>query len=150
MTTALRQEGRCKRMVLLVCRTVLGGVFIAAALSKVAAPYDFARAVYQYHLLPESTINIVAVFLPWLELATGCAVLFVGRLRDAAAVMIGIMLLAFAVAIAMNLYRGIEAPCGCFAVLGRKPAGWGHLVADIVLAIIAFGIAFDQRIRRCN
>lgn len=143
MTEPLREHGRAHRAGLLACRVVLGGVFVAAAVTKIAAPLEFARAVYQYHLLPDWTINMVAVFLPWVELAAGLAVLAVPGLRDASAAVLGLLLIAFAVAIGMNIYRGTEAPCGCFAALGKTPAGWGHLVGDLLLSLMAFSVVLS-------
>jgi putative oxidoreductase len=134
---------RGKRAVLLAGRILLGAVFIFAAVSKIAAPVEFARAVYLYHLLPDVLISAVAVFLPWLELYAACALLFAPKLRDASAALIAIMLLAFAVAIALNICRGLEAPCGCFAILGRIPAGWGHFSVDMVFAAIAIWLSTD-------
>jgi hypothetical protein len=129
---------------MVACRVLVGGAFIAAAATKIAAPLEFARAAYQYHLLPDWAINMVAVLLPWLELVAGLAVLTMAKMRDAAAAILGVLLVMFAVAISLNIYRGIEAPCGCFAALGKTPAGWWHLGGDLLLCLAALGILLDD------
>jgi hypothetical protein len=144
MTDALRERGRATRFMMLSCRILLGGAFIAAAVTKIAAPLEFARAVYQYHLLPDWAINIVAVVLPWVELVAALAVLTMRSMRDAAAAILGVLLVTFAAAIGLNIYRGIEAPCGCFAALGNTPAGWWHLGGDLLLWLAASGIVLES------
>ncbi|MDH3555163.1 MAG: DoxX family membrane protein, partial [Deltaproteobacteria bacterium] len=51
----------------LVLRIVLGWVFIYASLDKIRHPDLFAEAVYNYQLLPEVAVNLVAICLPWVE-----------------------------------------------------------------------------------
>jgi putative oxidoreductase len=135
---------RWRRTALFAGRILLGTVFIAAAVTKIADPAAFARGVYQYHLLPDGLISLVAVFLPWLELTAGGALLFIPKLRDASAAVLAALLLIFAVAIAFNLCRGLEAPCGCFDALIRIPVGWGHVAGDVCLAAVAFMVCADS------
>ncbi|MGB6376886.1 MAG: MauE/DoxX family redox-associated membrane protein, partial [Syntrophobacteria bacterium] len=47
----------------LVLRMVLGCVFIYASLDKIRHPDLFAEAVYNYQLLPEVAVNLVAICL---------------------------------------------------------------------------------------
>ncbi|MGD8253281.1 MAG: MauE/DoxX family redox-associated membrane protein, partial [Syntrophobacterales bacterium] len=54
-----------------VLRIVLGSVFIYASLDKIRHPDLFAEAVYNYQLLPDVTVNLAAILLPWLELLSG-------------------------------------------------------------------------------
>ena len=46
---------------LLAIRFVVGFVFIFAAVSKTADPEGFAQAIFNYKLLPDFLINILAV-----------------------------------------------------------------------------------------
>jgi hypothetical protein len=59
----------------LITRLFLGGVFIYASVDKVLHPADFARAVYNYQILPNGLINLTALLLPWLELLLGMCLL---------------------------------------------------------------------------
>ena len=139
---AADRTGRARRMALLVCRVLLGLLFVAAGSLKLAGPAEFARVIYLYHLLPDVAINPLALLLPWVEIFAGCAVLAVASWRAAGAVILAGLLVVFAAAIGLNLSRGIEAPCGCFAALSG-PVGWWHFGGDVALAVVALGVALD-------
>ncbi len=59
------------RVFILAARLLLGGIFVFASIDKILHPAAFADAVYNYQILPDSLINLTAVFLPWLELILG-------------------------------------------------------------------------------
>jgi uncharacterized membrane protein YphA (DoxX/SURF4 family) len=126
----------------LLFRLVLGGVFVYAAFDKIIHPEGFARAVYNYRLIPAVLINLFALFLPWLELFCGMA-LILGTRVDAAALILGGLLAVFIVAVSINLIRDVDIACGCFtsAPEGRK-AGVDLLVQDTVLILMAFHLLF--------
>jgi putative oxidoreductase len=71
--------------------------------------------IYNYRLLPGSLINAVALLMPWLELLAGLA-LILGVWRREAAIVVGVLLIVFLVAIGVNLARGHAVDCGCFDV----------------------------------
>jgi len=121
----------------LLFRLVLGGVFVYASLDKIIHPEGFAHAVYNYRLIPAVLVNLFALFLPWLELFCGMA-LILGMRVDGAALIIGGLLAVFIVAVSINLIRGVDIACGCFtsAPEGRK-AGVSLLVQDTVLFLMA-------------
>jgi uncharacterized membrane protein YphA (DoxX/SURF4 family) len=91
----------------------LGAIFVAAAIPKILDPPAFAHMIYNYRLLPGIAVNALALFLPWLELATGLA-LVIGFWRRTAAGITGILLLVFIAALSINLLRGNPVNCGCF------------------------------------
>jgi uncharacterized membrane protein YphA (DoxX/SURF4 family) len=128
-----------------VCRIALAGVFVVAGASKIMDPDDFARAIYRYHLLPDVAINPLAIYLPWLECVAAVALVFVSRWRDAAALMMGMMLTCFAVAIGAAMWRGLDVPCGCFGSLSRSPVGWWHLAVDAALLVVLVPAATPSR-----
>ena len=117
---------------------IVGLVFAAAAVPKITHPAEFALAIYRYQLVPHVAINVLAVFLPWLELICAAALLFRPRLRPGALVLILLMLAVFTTAISINLYRGIDIACGCFSVNAAKGhLGWLSLVRNATLITIA-------------
>ena len=129
----------------LVLRWALAAVFFAAALAKIASPHDFAVAVFRYQMLPYALVNVVALFLPWMELLCAVALVAAPRFRDAALTMILGMLLVFTAAIAFNLYRGIDTACGCFTVKpGARHMGWWNLGRNALL-LLAGWFARDRR-----
>jgi len=99
--------------VTLAARLVLGLVFIAAALPKLADPPGFAKAIWAYELFPGWSLNPLALTLPWLELLCGLA-LCLGFWLRAAALWIGALLLSFCLALTINLARHHPVDCGCF------------------------------------
>ena len=62
------------RWVELVCRLLVGGVFVYASLDKILNPSEFAKVVYNYQILPLPLSNLLAMSLPWLELFAGLAI----------------------------------------------------------------------------
>jgi uncharacterized membrane protein YphA (DoxX/SURF4 family) len=99
----------------LAARWILGLTFIYASFHKIIAPADFAKIVYGYSLFPEIFINLIAIFIPFLELVTGFALIMSFYPRSAA-ITINALLVAFIVVLAINLIRGHEFDCGCFSV----------------------------------
>lgn len=123
-------------------RGFTGLLFVVASANKIHDPAGFARAVYNYQMLPHDLVNLTAVLLPWVELVAGLTLLLVPKLRDAAAFLLLLLLVVFTVAIGMNVYRGIDVACGCFSVSrSATRIGWskvGENVFFIVVAAIAF------------
>lgn len=103
----------------LAARLILGLVFIAAALPKVADPPGFAKAIWAYGLFPAWSLHPLALVLPWLELFCGLA-LCLGFWLRAAAIWVGALLLSFCLALAINLARRHPVDCGCFGASAPK------------------------------
>jgi putative oxidoreductase len=97
-------------------RMILGIVFVYASLYKLAEPREFAVSIALYDMLPISLVNLMAIALPAVELATGVT-LILGLWTRASAVVINLMLLQFILAIGyVVLIRGkAEFGCGCFS-----------------------------------
>ena len=93
----------------------LGLVFIVAAVPKIIDPPSFAHMIYNYRLLPGPAVNAFALVMPWIEILTGAA-LVLGVVVRTAAKVAGLLLLAFIVAIGVNLARNNAVQCGCFDV----------------------------------
>ncbi|MGA2403965.1 MAG: MauE/DoxX family redox-associated membrane protein [Syntrophobacteraceae bacterium] len=108
----------------LCMRLLLGTVFIAASIDKIAHPSEFAKIVLNYQTLPGYLINIVAIVLPWLEALLGLFILC-GWWLPGATVVANLLLVAFFGALAQAVARGIDLTCGCFSV---KAAGSPHTV----------------------
>lgn len=114
-------------------RLLLGGIFMYAAVPKILDPAAFAVAVYNYRLLPDETIGIVAAGLPWIELAGGCMLVAGVRCRSACLVLT-VLLGAFTAAMLINTLRGIDVECGCFTA--DRMIGWGAVFEDALLTIL--------------
>ena len=90
-------------------------MFFVSALPKIADPPAFAHMIYNYRLVPGGFVNAPALVMPWVELFVGLA-LILGVWKREAAILAGILLVVFMVAIGINLARGHAVDCGCFDV----------------------------------
>lgn len=125
---------------------VTGLILIAAALPKIADPHTFAKTVYQYQLSPVVTVNAIAIYLPWLELVCGTAILLPTRYRKAALIIMALLLAVFTIAIGINVYRGLDIGCGCFSASGDGTRiGWMKIGGNIaLLTTVCFLIAVKK------
>ncbi len=115
-------ENRAKigRILLLLGRLGMGGIFLYAAYSKLWPLTTvktnlafFAMQVDSYQLLPSSMVMFVAKTLPWFELALGLG-LVIGwplRLISSAA---SALILGFFIVIVRSYAMGLQINCGCF------------------------------------
>ncbi len=104
-----------KKVIAIIARIGLGAVFIAAAAPKIADPPSFAHMMSNYGLLPTRAVNGFALFLPWLEMLAGLA-LVSGWLAKTGARIAAALLVVFILAIGGNLARDHAVQCGCFDV----------------------------------
>ena len=106
-------DGRTEKVIVLLLRVIVGGVFIWAGVLKALDPAQFARDVDNYRMLPFAASAAVALYLPWLEIIAGAA-LASGVWHCGASLVIGAMLLAFLIALGTAWGRGLDITCGCF------------------------------------
>lgn len=131
---------------IIICRMILAAVFLLASLPKIIAPHEFAIAVFRYQLLPDAAINLMAIFLPWVELVAAIAILIPRTSAAAATIFLG-LLTVFTAAISIDLVRGIDISCGCFTLdADAGPIGWWEVVRDIgFLTLTGFALWADRR-----
>ncbi|MBU0969730.1 MAG: DoxX family membrane protein [Proteobacteria bacterium] len=123
----------------LILRIVLGATFIWASVDKILNPAQFAKIIYGYGVFPEISINVIAIFLPYLECLTGFC-LITGIFPKSSLAIINGLLVGFILLIGFNLLRGHTFDCGCFSVSDTQTAGsaWSLLIRDVLL--LAAGI----------
>lgn len=122
----------------LLCRLVVGGIFVYASIYKILDPEKFAQAIYNYRILPGSWVNVVAIILPWLELLAGIALISGIWMHGGAFITSGLMIV-FETALAINLLRGIDISCGCFSSGGGRITGL-YLLRDLGLLVASLQI----------
>jgi uncharacterized membrane protein YphA (DoxX/SURF4 family) len=128
-------------------RLYLGGVFLLACWHKILDPASFALDVATYQLLPLELVNIMSIFLPWLELVAGI-MLIVGFRTRAAALLIAGMMAMFTVAIAIALSKDLAMSCGCFASQGLEedPISGLTILRDLSWLFMAlYIVVFDRK-----
>jgi len=94
-------------------RLVLSVIFIWAAAGKIVDPQAFARALWNYRLLPEAFVPMVAVALPLFEALAALAILAPPFQKGASMALAG-LLAVFTFGLASALIRGLDVDCGCF------------------------------------
>ena len=109
------------KVTFLLLRLLLGAVFVAAGVIKIwdfkqggwATP-AFYEDIANYHILENSdAVMLSAVYLPWLELVIGGALLL-GRATAGAAAISALLMVVFIAALASAWSRGLDISCGCF------------------------------------
>ncbi|GEM_PF-5349599 len=99
---------------LLLCRLLLGGVFLIAALAKLSRSLEFRQLLRERFRFPEPMVRLGATTLPWIELGVAIA-LFFGLWTKGAAAAAGGLLLFFSFLLARARLAGqSKLDCGCF------------------------------------
>jgi uncharacterized membrane protein YphA (DoxX/SURF4 family) len=130
-----------QKALLLAARLILGGIFVYASIDKIFHPAAFADAVYNYQILPDSLINLTAIFLPWLELILG-GCLIAGVWLPGVALIANLLLVAFTAALLFNLTRGLDIHCGCFNTSTEAGTSNGWYVLRDILFLGIGGLVF--------
>ena len=120
----------------LLIRLVFGTMFLAAGASKLSDLGEFAEAIKHYQLIPGATAGAVARGVAATEAALG-TVLLLGAAIPVAGLLGSGLLVIFAFAMAINLIRGRQIPCGCKRE--SEPIQIKHIVRNAagVAALIA-------------
>ena len=133
----------------LAARWILGLTFIYASFHKIISPADFAKIVYGYDLFPAVFINLIAIIIPYLELITGMA-LVIGVYPRTAAIILNALVIVYIIVLTINLIRGHEFDCGCFAFgqSGYTSSSEVTLVRDIIYFILGLQVILFNGIRK--
>lgn len=127
-----------KRILITIIRILLGGMFIFASIGKILHPKAFAEVVFNYRILPDIFINVVAVLLPWIELVTGICVV-IGRGLLGGLTILNCLMVVFFCLIVLNIVRGVDISCGCFSTEianVSKTTMWLEALRDLVILAI--------------
>jgi putative oxidoreductase len=127
----------------ILCRLILAGIFLYAAVEKIIEQAEFAIAIYNYQLLRDFAVNALAVILPCLEIIIA-ACLVAGIYVRGAALISSALFLTFAAALTISLARGLDISCGCFGAASGN-INWLYLARDLsLLAISIFVLIYDR------
>ena len=128
----------------LLVRLAVGITFIIASYYKIIEPGAFAKSIWYYHLLPGNMINLVAIFLPWLEILCGLGLIFGIQYRGSV-LFVNLMTIIFILALVSAIIRGISIDCGCFkAAQSSTESAWEALQLDIVLILLTIQLFFSR------
>lgn len=128
----------------ILARVLIGGMFLFASYDKIIHPALFAKSIWQYHMVPGSLINLMALALPWLELVIGVA-LIIGISYRGAVLWANLLLVVFMVALGSTIVRGIDIACGCFKA-GQTATGpaWNSLWFDVGAILFSIQLWFSR------
>jgi len=136
--------------VAIAIRILLGGLFLAAGLSKVGQPLQTLATVYSYQIvLPDWLAETVAHTLPWMEILLGGGLL-AGLWLPVTVGWTAAVLLVFTVLTAQAWWRELPIDCGCidFSVLHPALAALstpgGATLRNLVLLALC-GVLFWYR-----
>lgn len=127
-----------------ILHLLFGGIFVYAGVMKAWRPMVFLDDVRSFALLPDPYAGMLAMFLPWLEIFGGLAVI-TGCLRKGGLLVLNGSLIAFLIAISIAWFRGTDIRCGCFGDSGAATSNYAELIArDLVLLALGLWLAFKQ------
>jgi uncharacterized membrane protein YphA (DoxX/SURF4 family) len=126
----------------LIVRILIGGLLIVAGVLKAHdGPAVNAAAVAAYRILPPAIVGPLGVALPYFEMLLGGYVV-AGLFTRVAAYVAAAQFLLFSAAVASLVVRQIPANCGCFGSGVNTPPTWEHVGADVLLALVTFGVGW--------
>lgn len=135
-----------KRATILGLRLLLGGLFLAAGLSKVGLPLQTLATVYAYQIvLPDWVAATVAVTLPWMEILLGLGLL-TGLWLPVTAAWAALLLGLFIVLTGQAWWRELPIDCGCLDLSALHPAlavlstPGGATLRNVVLLALCGGL----------
>ena len=119
-----------------IAAVALGLVFEWSGVAKLAS-----REAWQVEGTPFSTgrrvfDGLVRSVLPWLEVAVG-GLLILRVVPDVAAIIAGVMLVAFTAVLVRVLASGQRPPCMCFGAVRARPVSWFNVVRNVALVVVA-------------
>ncbi len=104
---------------ILASKLILGIIFIYASIDKISNPLDFSNLLDNYHIIPAVFSNMIALYLPWLEMMLGLCLVF-GVLLEGVTVLTIVLYGLFILLLFQAVVRGIDVHCGCFSVTGLQ------------------------------
>ncbi len=130
------------RWLIFALRVVLGGIFIAASVTKLQHQTEFVNIVIGYGVLPESLARFYALVVPWAELVIGCSLVLGIFPRLASALSIP-LIVSFIVASAYSLFQPVGDPCGCFGP-SIPISHSASLAIDVVMLLMAVSLLLHK------
>ncbi len=133
MNASYRKELFVK-FIFIACQIFIGGIFIYAGLLKIIDPETFSMDIENYRILPRILVNLPAIYLPYLEVIVGLAIIFSPRKIGSLIIYNGLMVF-FLFGIIQAVFRGLDIECGCFGSASRT-VGLRVIAEDLLLLII--------------
>lgn len=136
------------RLFLRLLAAAIGALFVYAGALKALDPAQFALDIGAYRLpfIPWTLTALAALYLPWLEIACGVALL-IGRARRGALWLVAAMMVVFTGALVLAKARGLDISCGCFGH-GSNAHGFAAPLARDAAILAALAVLLFAEHRR--
>ena len=131
------------KIIEIVFRLILGVTFIYASIGKIVDPSEFSSAIHNFGITPIYIENIIALYLPWIELIIGFG-LILGIFYRASLNIVIVLLIVFTLLILQAYLLGKSMDCGCFIhemSLEKRSEVRAHMLNRIVQDIILLAMA---------
>lgn len=129
-----------------VLRLLVAGVFLYAGGVKAWDTQQFALDVQNYQLTSWTVSIATAVYLPWLEIFAGLALLVRKLYAGALLALLG-MTVVFLGAIGSAWARGLDITCGCFGK-ADIPVSYPEMIGRDLALMAAIGVLIWLEARR--
>jgi len=126
-------------------RILAGGLFVVAGALKALDPASFAADIDHYHLLPYFALAPLALYLPWLEIVCGLAVIASCGFRRSALILLLALAVVFTGAIVSAMIRGLDISCGCFGAASAMPLSYALVRNVVLLAVLGWLLRVECR-----
>jgi hypothetical protein len=125
---------------------IVGGIFIYAGVIKALDPVQFANDIDNYKTLPWFISVRLALYLPWLEILCGLAVIFRFLYRGGLSILIALIAVFIGATVAAKM-RGLDITCGCFGHASQHWSFPAHLATNlaILVALLALFFAYAHK-----
>lgn len=123
-------------LIAVILAVVLGWAGVAKALDSNA----FAQSVENFRVVSQLMAQIVAYYVPWLEIALAIGLL-VPRWRVSAAWLVLLLLCGFTALLVSAQWRGLNIQCGCFGDFEERDSlgyVWLYLRNGAFMAMMTF------------
>lgn len=141
-----------KQVIETLFRLGVGGLFVFAGVVKIwdfkgggSATQEFALEIQNYQMTTWTVAILVAIYLPWLEVFAGLALIFRRLYAGGLALLLGLVAF-FLIALSSAWTRGLDISCGCFGrsdVAVNYPEKIGQDV--LLLAVLALLLWWEWR-----
>lgn len=124
-----------------ILRIGLAAVFIYAGIKKLPDTEAFFWDIHHFELTHPDVSILLALFLPWLEIIVGIALL-TGRLYFGGIAICTGLSAVFLVAIGSAWYRGLDITCGCFGREDNATNFPKHIAIDTALLLASLALCW--------
>ena len=120
-----------------ITRIYLALVFILSGLDKINDLTTFSQSIENYKILPIFIVNIVAIFIPWLELVAGGFLLLGICIKENSTIILT-LIVVFTLGIISAIMRNLDIDCGCQGTFDGQKVGFLKIIENIALIVIAY------------